>query len=298
MSATRRALPWTLAIAFAAATAPTASAQIQVSEKFTLTQVMDSVTITIEGYRPSARGRTIYGGVVPWEASWVAGAREPTTIEVGREFSINDTKVPAGKYTMWVMPRQESPWLLILDPRTDLNHWSDPDSTDGQYFTHLTVTPVDRVETLTWSIGDIRGYGSTASMTWGDRRVEFGLRLTSEYELAVSDADAAPLLGEYAASFPDTSGAWMDRIAITHEDGVLRLRFAGRDAEEWTEENVMILVPLGEDLYTWGESYEGELVQIMSGMIWEMTRQDGRVATFEIRGTPDDELWLTGTRLP
>ena len=117
--------------------------------------------------------------MVPWGHSWVAGARIPTTLEIGRDFSINDTAVPAGKYTMWVMPRQEEPWLLILDPRDSLQHWSDPDSAaaPGQYFAHLDVSEIDPVETLTWSINDIRGYGSRVRMEWGDRRVVFTLRL-------------------------------------------------------------------------------------------------------------------------
>jgi hypothetical protein len=291
----------------AAATAPTASAQIQASEAYTLTQVMDSVTITIAGARPSARGRTIYGGVVPWEASWVAGARVPTTIEIGREFSINDTKVPAGKYTMWVMPRQEKPWLLILDPRTNLNHGSDPDSTEGQYFAHLDVTPVDPVETLTWSINDVRGYGSRVRMEWGDRRVEFGLRLKSTYTIAVDSARAAGLIGEYALTMSDTTDvAWASRMTISHEGGLLRTRYQitpeaaakYEGLKEYYDKMVEVLIPRAEDLFLSGEAFEGELVQLGSWQIWEFTRENGVATGFEVRGTRNDELSMTGTRLP
>lgn len=307
MSATRGVLQSALAIAFALVAAPPASAQIQASEAYTLTQVMDSVTITIAGARPSARGRTIYGGVVPWEASWVAGAREPTTIEVGREFSINETKVPAGKYTMWVMPRQEKPWLLILDPREDLNHGSDPDSTDGQYFAHLDVTPIAPVETLTWSINDVRGYGSRVRMEWGDRRVEFGLRLKSTYTIAVDSAQAAGIVGKYAVTFADTTRPqFMDGLTIDREDGLLRIRYAltpeavekYEGLKEFYDSEFFILFPRADDLYIEGSAYEGELVQLSGWEIWEMNRTNGVVTSFEVRGIKDDKLSMTGTRLP
>src|SRR5206468_7050387 len=62
-------------------------AQIHASEHFTLTQKVSTTTITMEGDRPVARGRKLFGpdGVVKWGEVWTPGANWATTMEVDRD---------------------------------------------------------------------------------------------------------------------------------------------------------------------------------------------------------------------
>src|SRR5215210_5897194 len=96
------------------ATAPTiACAQIRASEHFTLTQRVSSTTITLEGDRPVARGRTLFGdgAVVKWGEVWTPGANWATTIEVDRNVRVGAASLPKGRYSVWLIPQAApSPW--------------------------------------------------------------------------------------------------------------------------------------------------------------------------------------------
>jgi len=85
-----------------------ACAQIRASEHFTLTQKVSSTTITMEGDRPVARGRTLFGdgGVVKWGEVWTPGANWATTIEVDRDVKVDGQPLPKGKYSLWLTPAQ------------------------------------------------------------------------------------------------------------------------------------------------------------------------------------------------
>ncbi|HYK82830.1 MAG TPA: DUF2911 domain-containing protein [Gemmatimonadales bacterium] len=82
----------------------------------------DSVIATLAGgaalavrySRPAARGRVIFGGVVPWDRVWRTGANEATVFETSARLVVGGTVVPAGKYSLWTIP-SPSGWKLILN---------------------------------------------------------------------------------------------------------------------------------------------------------------------------------------
>jgi hypothetical protein len=71
-------------------------------------------TITVEYGRPYAKGRTIFGGLVPYGKIWRTGADEATTFETSRDVMLGDLKVPAGKYTLFTIPAEKE-WTIILN---------------------------------------------------------------------------------------------------------------------------------------------------------------------------------------
>lgn len=279
-------------------------AQVQLSESFTLTQVVDGIPITLKGARPNARGRTIYGKVVKWETAWVAGANIPTTLEVGRDFKINGTAVPAGAYSLWIVARPEGDWSLRIDPHVKVDHWFDPDSSAEQFHARLKVTTVDPVETLTWSIPSVTGYRATFRMAWGDRAAEFTLALKPSFDPAVSAETAAALVGNSLVTADTTVQSFASpppEIRISPVGNTLRFEALGMKGRgwDWGKGLTWMLVPVGGGLFTYGVAYEGELVELYKQMgFWEFQRKDGKVTGFEVRTFPDDKLWLTGRREP
>lgn len=278
-----------------------ATAQLQLSERFALTQVIDSVNVTLRGYRPNARGRDIFGKTVKWGRSWVAGANYPTTLDVGRDFQVNGTKVPAGTYSLWVVPRENDDWSLIIDPRTKLNHWDDPDSTSAQYHAKLKVSHVDSVETLTWSMPQVSGYKTTVRMAWGTRAAEFTLAVKPSLSATVSPAVAAEIVGDYILT-PDTARyPKADAVRLSYADSTLAVRFVGGEfGDAWGGEpgTTMVLVPSRGKLFVMGITFHGELVNVMSESVWTFSRAGGRVTGFEARDRTSDKLWMAGTRKP
>lgn len=73
--------------------------------------------ITLSYGAPSVRGRTVYGVLVPYNKWWRAGANEATSLVTDRAIKIGDLMVPAGSYTLDVLPT-ESGWQLIVNKRT------------------------------------------------------------------------------------------------------------------------------------------------------------------------------------
>lgn len=81
---------------------------------------INDATITIKYSSPSVKGREIWGGLVPFNEVWRAGANEATTFETDKELTIEGSKLPAGKYSFFVIPN-ETECIVIFN--TDSKQW-------------------------------------------------------------------------------------------------------------------------------------------------------------------------------
>ncbi len=77
----------------------------------------DGKTITVDYGAPSMRGRPIMGTLVPYGKVWRTGANEATGFVTDTDLTVGDTKVPAGKYTLYTLPG-ENAWQLIVNKQT------------------------------------------------------------------------------------------------------------------------------------------------------------------------------------
>jgi hypothetical protein len=73
--------------------------------------------ILVDYGRPSMRGRTIMGGLVPYGQVWRTGANAATTFVTSRDLRMGGVDVPAGTYTLYTLPGQ-SEWQLIINRQT------------------------------------------------------------------------------------------------------------------------------------------------------------------------------------
>jgi hypothetical protein len=77
----------------------------------------DGKTITVDYSSPRAKGRKIYGGLVPYGEIWRTGANEATTFVTTGDVMVGGTHVPAGSYTIFTMPSKDR-WTLIISKKT------------------------------------------------------------------------------------------------------------------------------------------------------------------------------------
>ena len=70
--------------------------------------------------RPSARGRTVFGGLVAYDRPWRTGANEPTRIYTNTDLIMADMRVPAGRYALYTVPGPEE-WEIRLT--RSILHW-------------------------------------------------------------------------------------------------------------------------------------------------------------------------------
>jgi len=119
------------ALLFTAATSPLVAAPAEPAPCITMNTAnlplatrkspLDSVSFTVGRAgvrlcygRPSARGRTMLGGELPWGKLWRTGANEPTMIHTTGPIVIAGVAVPAGSYSIYTMPGAGS-WHVIVN---------------------------------------------------------------------------------------------------------------------------------------------------------------------------------------
>lgn len=83
----------------------------------------DGKTITTDYSSPRAKGRQIFGGLVPYNEVWRTGANEATTFVTTANLSVEGKDVPAGSYTIFTVPAQDK-WTLIINKKT--GEWGIP----------------------------------------------------------------------------------------------------------------------------------------------------------------------------
>jgi hypothetical protein len=90
-----------------------------VSTSQTVKQEFGLGSIELSYSRPNAKGRTIFGDLVPWGAVWRTGANSATTLNFSDEVIIGGKKIPAGKYGLLSIPGQ-SEWTIIITKQLDV----------------------------------------------------------------------------------------------------------------------------------------------------------------------------------
>jgi hypothetical protein len=82
----------------------------------------DGGTISVGYASPRVRGRKIFGEVVPYEQVWSPGNNEATTLVVSEHVHVapldGGIDIPAGSYTLFLIPRKDKPWTLIISRKT------------------------------------------------------------------------------------------------------------------------------------------------------------------------------------
>jgi hypothetical protein len=74
-------------------------------------------SVTIDYGSPRAKGRKIYGELVPFGQVWRTGANEATALVTPVDLTIGGTTVPAGSYTIFTIPNKDK-WTLIISKKT------------------------------------------------------------------------------------------------------------------------------------------------------------------------------------
>ena len=77
------------------------------SSKEVATGKINGATITINYGSPSVNGREIWGALVPFNQVWRAGANDATTFETDKELTVEGSKLPAGKYSFFIIPNEK-----------------------------------------------------------------------------------------------------------------------------------------------------------------------------------------------
>lgn len=87
---------------------------------------------------PSVKGRTIWGGLVPYNTVWRAGANEATTFSTSQPLQVEGKMLPAGTYALFMIPGEKS-WTVIFNKTA--KQWGAYEYDVKQDALRVTVTP-------------------------------------------------------------------------------------------------------------------------------------------------------------
>lgn len=88
----------------------------RLSPKDTVKFELNDLKLKVFYNRPSKKNREIFGALVPYDQVWRTGANEATTFENNKNLDINGMTLPAGKYTLWTVPK-DSVWTVIFNSK-------------------------------------------------------------------------------------------------------------------------------------------------------------------------------------
>jgi hypothetical protein len=133
----------------------------------TLSQVVGLTDVTVDYSRPSAKGRTIFGDLVPFGKLWRTGANANTTVTFSEDVVINGNTLKKGKYALYTEPKADM-WEVIF--YSDSDNWGTPENWNvNNVAVSTNVDPIalnNAVETFTIGIGNLTNDSATIDISW------------------------------------------------------------------------------------------------------------------------------------
>ena len=121
--------------------------------------------------QPSARGRKIMGGLVPYGEVWRTGANDATTIEFDKPVKIEGKDLAAGKYALFTIPGEQE-WTIIINK--DSKQWGAYSYKKESDVLRVAVKPTKTsgtVETFNISLGN-----DEVLLKWENTAVAFKIK--------------------------------------------------------------------------------------------------------------------------
>lgn len=181
----------------------TVNAQIetpQPSPSQKIEQKVGLTDVTLEYSRPSMKGRTIFGDLVPHGKLWRTGANKNTTVTFSTDVTIGGKAVKAGTYAIFTKPNANN-WEVLF--YSDANNWGTPQNWDeskveASVTTEVYEIPMD-IETFTISFDDLTNDSAVIGIMW--EKTYVGVKFEVPTDKAVTAAITKVMNGPSAEDY-------------------------------------------------------------------------------------------------
>lgn len=149
----------------------------QASPLATVRQRVGLTDVEIVYSRPSAKGRKVFGDLVPYDQLWRTGANAATKITFSTDVVVGGEPLAAGAYSLFTNPGTPV-WTVIFNKVPDQSGTSTYDETQDAL--RLTVSPValpSAVETFRIAVDELRADGATLTLAWEKTQVSVDLKV-------------------------------------------------------------------------------------------------------------------------
>jgi hypothetical protein len=133
--------------------------------------------VEVTYHRPIAHGRVIFGGLVPYDATWRTGANNATKISFSSPVKLNGKDVAAGTYELFTIPGK-SEWTVII--HKNMSQWGDYSydaKNDVLRFTAKPAALSTPLEAMTISFADFTPKSATMSIAWEKTQVPVSIEV-------------------------------------------------------------------------------------------------------------------------
>ncbi len=166
-----------------------ASAQIKLpaaSSAQTVTQDLGIHKVVLTYARPNVKGRTIFGGLIPYGEIWRTGANNATTLAFEGDVRIGDQNIPAGTYGLFTIPGKEE-WTVILNKNS--KQWGSYTYDQKDDILRLKVKPerlANKQETMTISFSEVTTASARVTLSWEHTAVSFDILADQDAEIVAA----------------------------------------------------------------------------------------------------------------
>jgi Protein of unknown function (DUF2911) len=175
----------------------------QPSPKSTLNQVVGLTDVTVEYSRPSAKGRVVFGDLVPFGKIWRTGANANSTVSFSDDVVIGGKTLKKGKYAIFTLPKAD---VWEVDFYTTTDNWGTPENWDeNKVAVSVMVDPIalgNNVETFTIAVNNINNDSATLDISWEKTMVsvKFDVPTQKTAMASIEKVLAGPTAGDYFSS--------------------------------------------------------------------------------------------------
>ena len=175
-------------------------------------QVVGLTTVQVEYSRPSAKGRTVYGDLVPFGKMWRTGANANTTISFSENVKIGGKELKKGKYAFYTTPKADS-WDIIF--YSDTNNWGLPENWDESKVALKTSVKPETlnksVESFSIFLNNLSNDAGVLELSWERTMVSIPFEVPTQQAAmqSIEKALAGPAAADYfsaAQYFYQTNG--------------------------------------------------------------------------------------------
>lgn len=170
------------------------------SPKAIVKQVVGLTDVEIVYSRPSSKGRSVLGNLVPFGQLWRTGANDNSIISFSDDVVINGKTLKKGKYALYTIPNIQS-WEVLFYTTTD--NWGTPKEFDDAKVALKTTVNEEAlskpVETFTLAINNLDTNSATLDISWENSYVSLKFEVPTK-KLAIASIEktlAGPQAEEY-----------------------------------------------------------------------------------------------------
>jgi len=151
------------------------------SPKGMFTQTVGLTDIEVEYSRPSAKGRVVFGDVVPYNKMWRTGANANSSIQFSSDVKLNGQSILKGKYAIFTIPNPNE-WTIVF--YKTYNHRGLPQPfIDSMVALKLNVASIklqNHIETFTMQMDSIELHQANLNLLWENTSIVLKIEVPTD----------------------------------------------------------------------------------------------------------------------